>query len=212
MQTATEYLAKTESAVRRLFDGIDSYLELLRIAVNPVFVTSEPFGPVRDAEFEAWQVENAESLTAARQAEQEFIAESFALDTLSGAVLQVAEKALDLYGKGVAIPPEWSGVVKPTKAKYCSGRLVRTVPLGLVIRAARNQHAHFNERPLHEPNATVFERLATAHGYPTPEPVRDPAFDLSNPSLTSFASNITGLIRWRTYDQYMNDMRALLEV
>jgi hypothetical protein len=96
MQTATEYLAKTESAVRHLFEGIDSYLEILRIAVNPVFVTSAPSGPVQDAEFEAWQIENVESLVAARQAEQEFIAESFALDTLSGAVLQVAEKALDL--------------------------------------------------------------------------------------------------------------------
>jgi len=212
MQTATEYLAKTESAVRRLFDGIDFYLGLLRTTVRPVFVTSEPFGPAQDAEFEAWRIANAESLAAARQAEEEFIAESFTLDTLSGAVLQVAEKALELYGKSVSIPPEWRSVAKPVKAKFCCGRLVRTVPLGLVIHAARNQHAHFNERPLREPNATVFERLATAHGYPTPEPVRDPAFDLSNPSLSSFATNITSLIRWRTYDQYAIDMRALLEI
>jgi hypothetical protein len=28
----------------------------------------------------------------------------------------------------------------------------------------------------------------------------------------SFASNVTGLIKWRTYDQYENDLRALLEI
>lgn len=213
MQTATQYLAGTESAVRHLFAGIDSYLELLRIAVNPIFATSELFGlATRDAEFEAWQVENRESLEAARQAEQKFIAESFALDTLSGAVFQVADKALMLYGKGGAIPQEWNGVVKSETAKYCRGKLIRTVPLGLIIHAARNQHAHFEDRLLREPNATVFKRLATAHGYPTIEPWCDPAFDLSNPSLTSFASNVRGLIRWRTYDQYVNDMRALLEI
>ena len=36
MQTATEYLAKTESAVRHLFDGIAVYDNLLRSAVIPV--------------------------------------------------------------------------------------------------------------------------------------------------------------------------------
>ena len=96
MQSATEYLKRTESAVRRLFDGIDSYLGRLREATGVVFVTSEPYGPAQDAEYEAWSIANAEKIAAARDAEQEFIAESFALDTLSGAVLQVADKALEI--------------------------------------------------------------------------------------------------------------------
>jgi hypothetical protein len=212
MQTATEYLTKTESAVRHLFRGIDSYLKPLRLTDIPVFVTSEPFGAAQQAEYSTWEVENAGRLAARKQVEEEFIADAFALDILTGAILQVAEKALDLYCKEVAIPPEWSSTVKPSMAKYCRGRLVRTVPLGLVIYAARNQHVHFDDRPLREPSAVVFERLATAHGYPSSESFRDPAFDLSNSSLTSFASNITGLVKWRTYDQYVNDMRALLEI
>lgn len=211
MQTPAEYLAGTESAVRHLFDGIAVYMNLLRSAVIPVPAMDESIGTAAGkAKYEAWEKENAGILAAARQAEEKFIAEYFALDTLCGAVLQVADKALKLYGRRVAIPPEWSGVVKSEKAMYCSGRLVRTVPLGLVIHAARNQHAHFEDLLLREPNATVFECLATAHGFPTP--VRDPAFDLSNSSLTSFASNITSLIKWRMYDQYVTDMRALLEI
>ncbi|MEO7859512.1 MAG: hypothetical protein ABIU05_03555 [Nitrospirales bacterium] len=46
MQTATQYLAGTESAVRHLFTGIDIYLELIRIATAPVFAELPllPFG------------------------------------------------------------------------------------------------------------------------------------------------------------------------
>jgi hypothetical protein len=85
MQSATEYLMRTESAVRRLFEGIDSYLDHLRAATNPVFISSERCSPAQGAEFKLWSIENAEKVAAARAAEQEFIAESFALDTLSGA-------------------------------------------------------------------------------------------------------------------------------
>lgn len=203
MQTATQYLAGTESAVRHLFTGIDIYLELIRIATTPVFATSEPHGPAQDAEYEVWQIENRESLEAARQAEKKFIAEYSALDALCGAILQVADKTLSLYGKDGSIPLEWQDVVKKGKkgtAKYWRGRLVRTVPLGLVIHAARNQHSHFDDPRPYPLTVRVFGLLATAHGYPTSAP--DRMYDLSNPSLMSFASNVTGLMKWRTYDQY----------
>ena len=213
MQTATQYLAGTESAVRHLFTGIDIYLKLIRIATTPVFATSEPHGPAQDAEYEVWQIKNRESLEAARQAEKKFIAEYSALDALCGAILQIADKTLSLYGKDASIPLEWQDVVKPGKkgtAKYWRGRLVREVPLGLVIHAARNQHAHFDDPKPHTLTVRVFGFLATAHGYPTSAP--DRMYDLANLSLTSFASNVTGLMKWRTYDQYENDMRPLLEI
>ena len=208
MPTASQYLAETESAVLHLFRGIDSYLKVLQAEI-PTFVSDHPFGPAQEAEYRVWESENKGGLDARRQAEQRFVAESFALDILCGSVLQVAEKALDLYCEAVPIPIEWSSTVNSSKAKYCRGRLIRTVPLGLIIYAGRNQHMHFGEK-LHELNVTVFERLATAHGYPTS--ARDPAVDLSNPSVFSFARNITYLLGWNTYDQYVQDMRALLEI
>jgi hypothetical protein len=113
MQTATEYLAKTGSAVRHLFEGIDAYHNLLRSADIPVLVRDEPFGiAVQAAEQEAWEIRNAERFAATWHAEKKFIAELFAMDTLCGAVLQVANNALDLYGKDGSIPPEWGDVVK----------------------------------------------------------------------------------------------------
>lgn len=212
MQTPKEYLYKTESAVRRLFEGIDEYLAVLRRATGVTFVTGTPYGPTQDAEFETWREANRERLDAARKAEHEYLAETFAVDTLCGAILQVAGKALEMYGRNTTLPDALPPAVKTSHAKYCVGRIVRTLPLGLVVFAARNQHTHFNDEALREPSLSVFQRLATAHGYGGGEPFSDPAFDLSNPSLVSYAGNVTSLIGWRSFEEYDQDMRAMLNV
>lgn len=210
MQTAIEYLAKTESAVRHLFAGIAAYDNLLLSADLPVFLRDESFGTAaQDAEQKAWEIRNAERFAAAWQAEQQFHAEFFAMNTLWGAVLQVANKALDLYGKPVAIPPAWRDVVMEKTAKFCCGRLIRTVPLGLVIHAGRNQRAHFDDPVPRQLTEKVFKLLATAHGYPTSQ--LDRTFDLSIP-MQSFASAIMSLITWPTVEHYVTDMRALLKI
>ncbi|MGV2933107.1 hypothetical protein ACE3G8_18715 [Vreelandella venusta] len=211
MQTVDEYLNRTESAVRRLFDGIDDYISILRTAVGVTFVTSEPYGPKQDAEYAAWKAKNAKRLLEAREAEQRYLAESFALDTLCGSVLQVAAKAIEIYGQNNPIPETFAGIVQPKLSKFCTGRVVRNVPLGLIIYAARNQHTHFNDGKLREPSAEVFKRLATEHGYGGQEQFSDPAFDIDNPRLVSLASNVTGLIEWRSYESYIGDMCALLQ-
>lgn len=39
--------------------------------------------------------------------------------------------------------------------------------------------------------------------------MRDPAFDLGNLRLVSFAHNITALIGWRSFDDYQRALREL---
>jgi hypothetical protein len=212
MQTAVDYLERTQSAVQRLFEGVESYVSVLREVTGVTFVTGTPLGPAQDAEFSAWQVSNAGRLAAARDAERRFVAETFALDTLCGAVLQVAEKALEIYSTNAYVPAHLADAVRSGQAKFCVGRTVREVPLGLVIYAARNQHTHFNDGALREPSATVFEHLARSHGYGGGDRVVDPAFDLSNPGLLSYASNVTALMEWRNYSRYVADMRAMLQI
>lgn len=208
MQSAEDYLRKTESAVRLLFTGIDSYLQVLRQATGVVFVSGELDDSKREADFAAWLIENEQRLAAARVAERDFIAESFALDTLCGSILQVAGKALEVYGTNNVIPTGLPTTVKSHFAKFCVGRPIRTVPLGLVIYAARNQHTHFNDDGLREPSSSVFNLLATAHRFGPG--IVDPAFDLKNDRLWSYASNVTSLLDWRSYEQYIADMRSML--
>lgn len=214
MQSAAEYIAKTESAMRKLFEGINSYTEVLRRHPNSVFVTPYTNDTDFDAQFEEWAKENQHSIAASLEAQKEYIAESVAQATLCGAVLQVAAKGLECYSKNTVISSGWSPVIKQgsTAVPFCVGRLIHGVPLGLVIYAARNQHTHFEEAKLREPNLSVFERLATNHGIQSSLPFRHPAFDLQNTGLVSFASNCTALIGWRSYEAYEKDMRALLEI
>lgn len=212
MQSPAEYITRTESAVRLLLGGIDSYLQVLRNSPDPIFRTSAPLarGPASDREFEAWFRDNTSSIAAAKAARMQFMAESFALGTLCGAILQIAAKALECFSENKIVPGHLQAVVGSGRAKYCVGRLVRSVPLGLVVYAARNQHAHFNEEALREPNVEIFERLATLHEYSGSLSFRDPAFDLQSTRIDSFAANVTALIGWRDYETYIGDINAML--
>ena len=113
MQSADEYITKTESAMRKFFDGIDSYLEVLRRSPNPFFVTSNTETADFYAQHEEWAMGNRHSIESALAAQKKYAAELFAQATLCGAVLQVAAKALECYSKNTVIPSEWSPVIKP---------------------------------------------------------------------------------------------------
>jgi hypothetical protein len=122
METAAEYLDKTESAVKILFDGIDAYSELLR------------------NEHVQLAAENPEKLQAAFEAQRSFVAEYFALATLCGAVLQIAAKAIECYSKVDDVPEDCQDSFSGPKIRlFCIGRRVHDVPIGLVIYAGRNQ-------------------------------------------------------------------------
>jgi len=200
--------------MRKFFDGIESYSVLARRAVPPIFIGSAGNQAVSDAEFMAWKKRHDVEIKAALKAQQDYFAESFALANLCGSVLQVAAKYVDLFSKVQAVPPDWIELIKPDdkRAKYCVGKRVRTVPLGLVILAGRNQHMHFGEeKPLNKVNVEVFHRLAVHFRDNTDPAWRDPAFDLANGMLVSFAHNITALIGWRSYEAYEKSLPGILE-
>lgn len=215
MQNAAEYLEKTRSATSKLFEGIDTYLTLLRqrsITFVTSYTSEEDFQKRQDA----WYEENRKNIQASLEAQKLYLGESFAQATLCGSVLQIAAKAIECHSKNTDIPENWTTFVKPgTKpVPFCTGRSVRGVPLGLVIYAGRNQHIHFEDQNLREPNVEVFRRLAMNHGHgsESANSVGDPAFCLGSNSITSFANNITAIIGWRSVEAYETDMRKLLRI
>lgn len=210
METPQEYLARTKSAVEHLFSGVDAYLQILQSSRRPVLVGTYSSEAERDAAFERWMKEKDEDIQKGLATERAFLAEKYALAALCGSLLQIASMAIRLYSKSDQIPAELSGFVKAANAAYCIGRRVREVPLGLVILAGRNQYNHIDDNQLREPSPTVFEWLATKHGYGAS--IRDPAFDLGAGLVWNYASNITSLIGWRDYETYENDMRSLLGI
>lgn len=208
MKSAEDYLQRTESAVRHLFNAVNSYVDTLRAGIGPIFISGLPYGPEQDAQYSAWRVANADALEEAKAARRAFRAETFALDTICGAILQIAEKGLEIYSENTQVPDSWKATIPSYLAKFCVGREVRSTPLGLIVYAARNQHTHFNNSKLRSASASVFTNLAAAHGCSSS--AWDPAFDLENPDLTSYASNVTALIDWRSFEKYQDDMRSML--
>lgn len=208
MNTGREYLRKTESAVQTLFKGIDTYVALLRGHSDAVFVTSYTNYADLQLQFDAWAEKNQEALARQRAAVTRYSDEVFAQAALCGSVLQIAAKGLSIYSDNATVPKEWKSVVSKSMARYCIGRSLRGVPLGLVIYAARNQHTHYEDDELREPGPAVFESLAVNHGYSSAE--RDPSFDLNNKAIDSFANNVTGLMGWRSYEAYLADMELLI--
>lgn len=54
MESAAEYLDRTESAVRKLFDGITDYVEVLHRAPVPVFVCGSLHGDAFEEAFASY--------------------------------------------------------------------------------------------------------------------------------------------------------------
>lgn len=207
MQTFDEYLSKTESAVRHLFGAIDAYRSVLNDVHAPIFISSTQDEQEREKELQAWLDRHADAIEAARKAERRYFDESFALATICGAILQVADKAIEVYSRRTDIPRGWEEVVTEHSAHYCVGRVVRNVPLGLIVLAGRNQHMHFDDNKPRKLSIAVFDRLAIYHGRNTDPEIRDPAFDLRNDRLVSYAHNIAAILKWDSYDAYHADLR-----
>ncbi len=71
MQNAAEYLEKTRSAVAKLFEGIDTYLALLR--QHPTFVTSYTNQEDLLSQYDVWFETNCSSIRAALEAQKQYI-------------------------------------------------------------------------------------------------------------------------------------------
>ena len=207
MQTLDEYLGKTKSAVRQLFAVIDAYRAVLNEVRAPIFISSTLNDQERERELQGWLARHADAIRAAREAERRYFDESFALATICGAVLQVADKAIECFSMHTEIRPDWQGVLTEHSARYGIGRIVRNVPLGLIVLAGRNQHMHFADEKPRKLSVAIFDRLAIYHGRNTDPEVRDPAFDLRNERLVSYAHNIAAILEWDSYDAYEADLR-----
>lgn len=197
--------------MQKLFEGIASYTKILQAIQGTAFVGSAHDSAEFEALYEAWVQKNAEKIKASMAAQRKFFEEVFAMDVLCGAVLQVAAKAIECYSSNTNVPANVASLVQSgSKAiPFCIGREVRGIPIGLVIYAGRNQHMHYNEPNLSTLNKAIFNKLANISKFSS---VKDPALDLANHTLSSLASNITYLLGWRSYESYLSDIHALLEI
>jgi len=158
---------------------------------------------------ENWARENPDSIEARLNAERTFMSEKYALTVLCGSLLQVATMAIRLHSRNRQIPDHLNEIAS-SHASFCIGRVIRKVPIGLVVLAARNQYSHIEDAKPHKLSSGIFELLATEHGH-DPQ-LRDPCLDLEKKLKWNYASNVIGLLGWRECTHYEQDMRSMLGI
>lgn len=213
METIKDYLAKTESAARKLFEGIDYYIQILENVETPIFVCNHVDDATFKKKLEAWSQKNEQLINEHVAAQNKFVDEMFAESTLCGAVLQIAATGIKKFSKNTEIPEKFQSIKNIQYAKkYCIGRIVNNVPIGLIIYAGRNQYNHFTDGLLREPSRSIFNKIA----YVEPscfvkEAYLEPGLNIENEGIENYSSNITHLLGWRNYQSYGNDMLNLFE-
>ena len=212
-QSAGEYLKQTEPAVRNLFGSLEEYHAIGEKIKWPGFISPYTSEAPSEAAFKKWQRRNREAYKRAAARLRKYLGYRFSIGTLYGSILQIANMGISLYSRNKAVPPEFLSIIKPGSkvARFCIGRRVREVPIGLIIYAARNQYAHWDEPHLkNEVNEWVFNSLATKHGMDGAEKFKDPNFDLNNKTILIYSSNVFSILVWNGYDNYIEDMKDLL--
>ena len=212
LQSWAQYLKETESAVRILFDGRHQYLNLLNDIKPSVFIAPHSSEEGFCVEFKDWQERNKKAIRRALRKEREYLGYQFSLATLCGSILQIAHMGIALFSKNKSVPPELSSHIKKGSkpARFCIGERIRGVPIGLVIYAGRNQYNHLGEPSLRSPNQQIFDILSTNHCIKGAKGIKDPAFDLRNKTVFSYASNIMSILGWDSYETYITCMKNLL--
>lgn len=218
MINSEQYLSQTEHAVTSMFDSIAHYSELIKISLPPVkAIRHNGEADEFERKYKEWRSkpEVQQEFDVAEYARNEYRANLFSMHVISGSILQIACKAIELYSNNTECDDSfvylYEGCKPRTKeklVKFAIGRAVRNVPAGLIIYAGRNQYNHLEEQgDLRKINRNIFEALAKNHDYGD---FLDPPFDLDNESIISYSSNIRSLLSWDSYSKYISDMKSLL--
>lgn len=209
--TYEQYLNRTEYAVKQLFDSLSHYQDLIGKSISPI-ITAEELDLEHDFRSEDFfqslndflddnpEIKKQQELSKSKF--REYMDKNPAHAIICGSILQVAHMGISKfsnYDEQCAIP------VKNKSCKFCIGRLIKGVPIGLIIYAGRNQYNHWDEKP-HELTEDIFDILATSNNATN---YKDPAFNINLANIDVYSHNILSLLGWVSYNDYKNDMLAI---
>ncbi|MBK8164569.1 MAG: hypothetical protein IPK64_01255 [bacterium] len=210
MDPIRDYLERTSSASRHIFHGIDELVGPLRHHRVPLFVGwGESPEPYRQ-----WLAEHENEVRESLAIQEKYAQELFAIATLCGAILQIAFHAFQLCSTHAVVPDALKGVIREdAKAvKFCAGRTVKGVPLGIIVYVGRNQHMHFEDAKLQGVSKTLFQLILEGeHERDLSRLVADEHMLIGVESGTSLAKAFMDLMRWHSYEAYEQDMVRTLE-
>lgn len=193
-----------------MFENLNFYLDLLSKVDVPIFISSYSDKAEHDEARNNWIKQNRHRMMAFLEKEKEYFGYSISKGAICGSILQIAFMGILQFSTNTAIPDEWKRSLKEGNraVRFCIGRKVREVPMGLIIYAGRNQYNHMDEKKYHKTTTCVFSKLSSIGPENDGE---DPAFDLDRPEIANYSSNMLAILGWDSYENYILDMFDLLK-
>ncbi len=213
MDSIHDYFDKTRSALQKLYQAVGSYYVLLQEPNRPVFVHWGEYTDDVRRKHEIWTEQNKPILQERAKRDNDFVSETFAMATLNGAILQFAYMAIELYSKNTKSYEKFIDLIPDNHktARFCIGRIIDEVPLGLIVYAGRNQAHHYDDKSYGKITERVFHQLANWYSPTFKKDFLNNHYDLSNPNVVNFATNILWKLNWQNYDVYEKELIDVLK-
>lgn len=213
----TDYLAQTQTAIEQLLRNLDYYQDLWEKVASSFLDASREFDFIHasDPDIEIKQARQWRASEGARADHLAAVRENngvqVSLNAISGAILQIAFMGIKLYSRNQERPRGFEQLSlsqgqERNLIRFGGGRLIRGVPLGLVVFLGRSQYNHLDEDRLYRLNEEICERLKQY------DPLTEDFYSIaSDEARLTFARNIITLLGWQSYEDYASDMREVME-
>lgn len=205
MDSIRDYLVRTNSATQHLFNGVDELVGPIRHHRLPVFVG---WGDSIDP-YTQWATEHQDEVRESIAIQEKYVVELSAIAALCGAILQIAFHAFQLCSTNTAVAEKFGEVITAghKAEKFCVGRIVKGVPLGLMVYVGRNQHMHFEDASLKGVTRKMFDVILTSpHEGDLSRLVLDEHLLTEAQGGRSMAKAFIDLMRWHSYGAYERDL------
>lgn len=206
--TPEGYLTLTEPVVTSLYDALKKS-DVIIEGVPSIFDYQDSDGVIRMPKDVSQEIADKFG---------EYLFYGFSRATVCGSILQIAYMGIKLFSTNASVPESCKGIGFNAStdiqdgtlaAKYCIGRDIHNLPIGILIFASRNQYNHWEEgRNLRSPTKEVFEELYNRY---SSKATADLIFALGHGEPEPKSHYIVlNELRWTTYDEYLNDMNSLI--
>lgn len=209
METLEDYFINTDCAIKSLFDMLSEY-EKNRFSKVINFIINVQNNKVQLSDIKNYKTE--------------FNSIIFSKHIIAGSILQIAYMAIKIYSKNktkslfLQMAEQYINQYNKDDSKrkfcfdkkFCIGKIVEDIPMGLIIYTGRNQYNHMNDvvEKMSLENKNILNDLSELY----PIKINDFNLDVKDKTNLLFAYSILDILGWtphtskNPYEKYKQDM------
>lgn len=209
MENPKDYFSRTENTVRMLLKEHNACKAKVR-TIQKLIVQGCATKELEPSEitFGEWWKKNNNDHNVILEAQKKYSIEAVQCGILAGSVLKIAARAIECYSKNAEISENWKNKFLPSE--FFIGRVIYTVPLGLLIYAGWNHYRNPAGIELTAANYQIFKRVGLHSKLSEFDFFSDPDSSFIDLHFDYFASEVLDVLCWIDYDNYLDDMQTAL--